>query len=209
MGLILSSLDNDEPIGQPASRDKFPTSIFLFFETFSRSFYLVFLKKWLREHRTNPYPSPEEKLDLAKQSSITSDQVNTWFTHARAILQRRHATLRYSTDGIHYRSIGVQCNPPAADQGTMTSMITDEEIIADRTVRVLVPSVKVPPAPTKHEDLAVDEKERPLIVTSTCLDDEQMVKKKKRGKQVFDFLFLVSSEGILLEISNRIFDYGR
>ncbi len=61
-------------------------------------FVLAYLKKWLREHRTHPYPSNQEKLELAKQSSITYDQVTTWFNNARAILRRRQAKLRHSTD---------------------------------------------------------------------------------------------------------------
>jgi hypothetical protein len=61
-------------------------------------FVLAYLKKWLREHRTHPYPSNQEKLELAKQSSITYDQVTTWFNNARAILRRRQAKLRHSFD---------------------------------------------------------------------------------------------------------------
>jgi hypothetical protein len=56
------------------------------------------LKKWLREHRTHPYPSNQEKSELAKQSFITYDQVTTWFNNARAILRRRQAKLRDSLD---------------------------------------------------------------------------------------------------------------
>jgi hypothetical protein len=56
------------------------------------------LKKWLRENRSHPYPSNQEKIQLAKQSSITYDQVTTWFNNARAILRRRQAKLRHSFD---------------------------------------------------------------------------------------------------------------
>ena len=35
---------------------------------------------------------------MAKQSSITYDQVTTWFNNARAILRRRQAKLRHSLD---------------------------------------------------------------------------------------------------------------
>ena len=66
-----------------------------FFKLLFRSEYL---KKWLREHRTHPYPTNQEKLELAKQSSITYDQVTTWFNNARAILRRRQAKLRQSFD---------------------------------------------------------------------------------------------------------------
>ncbi len=56
------------------------------------------MKKWLRENRSHPYPSNQEKIQLAKQSSITYDQVTTWFNNARAILRRRQAKLRHSFD---------------------------------------------------------------------------------------------------------------
>lgn len=61
---------------------------------------LAYLKKWLREHRSHPYPTNEEKMQLAKQSSITYDQVTTWFNNARAILRRRQAKLRHSFDVV-------------------------------------------------------------------------------------------------------------
>ena len=65
---------------------------------FAMNHRLDFLKKWLREHRVHPYPSNQEKLELAKQSSITYDQVTTWFNNARAILRRQQAKLRRSLD---------------------------------------------------------------------------------------------------------------
>lgn len=65
---------------------------------FAKNHRVDFLKKWLREHRVHPYPSNQEKLELAKQSSITYDQVTTWFNNARAILRRQQAKLRRSLD---------------------------------------------------------------------------------------------------------------
>lgn len=104
------------------NRQKFPTN---------------HLKKWLRDHRDHPYPSNQEKLELAKQSSITYDQVNTWFNNARAILRRRQLKMpsTFETteqifddnqpnssdtqsliDGVYCRSIGIQCNPSTVNQ---------------------------------------------------------------------------------------------
>ncbi|CAF4006009.1 unnamed protein product [Rotaria sordida] len=208
-----------------ASREKFPTT---------------YLKKWLREHRTHPYPSNQEKLQLAKQSSITYDQVTTWFNNARAILRRRQAKLRHSFDtvdddnnnnnnnnnddddneqlsyenkkrsessrgllppppsrslplfnGICCRSIGIQCNPSTVDQTTLTStkisVMTDDELTSDRTIRILTPSSRVFKTNylkrnSSHEFLLngikiedENEREKKIIVTSTCLDDDQMV----------------------------------
>jgi len=41
------------------------------------------LDTWLSSHWHDPYPTPEEKLDLAEICSITVDQVNHWFINAR------------------------------------------------------------------------------------------------------------------------------
>ena len=42
------------------------------------------------------------------------------------------------------RSIGMQCNPSTADQTTLTStkisVMTDDELTSDRTIRILTPS---------------------------------------------------------------------
>ncbi|UJR22406.1 hypothetical protein I4U23_025467 [Adineta vaga] len=196
-----------------ASREKFPTT---------------YLKKWLREHRTHPYPSNHEKIQLAKQSSITYDQVTTWFNNARAILRRRQAKLRHSFDtaddnddeedegdehlsydnrkgnrsiplfnGVSCRSIGVQCNPSTADQTTLTStkisVMTDSELISDRTVRIITPSPHVTTSNNlkrtsnyeyslngikTEDDDDDDDKERETIITTTCLDDDQMARVK-------------------------------
>jgi hypothetical protein len=38
---------------------------------------------WMVENSSNPYPSPEEKDELAKSTSLTSLQVGTWMTNMR------------------------------------------------------------------------------------------------------------------------------
>lgn len=159
-------------------------------------FDLDYLKKWLREHRTHPYPSHEEKTQLAHQSSITYDQVTTWFNNARAILRRRQAKLRPSceiteddnqsdssfqtTNEIsknrktvpNSRSIGVQCSPSTAEQSTLTSSETCSN--TDRTIRILSPSI---PATNSHTSplISRDQEEKTILLTSTCLDEDQMV----------------------------------
>lgn len=42
------------------------------------------LQAWLDAHQENPYPSAEEKRQLATECGITEKQVTTWFTNARA-----------------------------------------------------------------------------------------------------------------------------
>jgi hypothetical protein len=208
------------------------------------------LKKWLREHRTHPYPSNQEKIELAKQSSITYDQVTTWFNNARAILRRRQAKLRHSFDtlddeddesdeheetsshenkknsetnhkisskgekkqkfylnknknsilvhrslpifnSVCCRSIGIQCSPSTANQTTSTSanisLMTDDELTSDRTIRILTPSSHILKTAnsikrSNSEEFQINgvkkedsTKEQEIVITSTCLDDDQMV----------------------------------
>lgn len=41
------------------------------------------LQNWFYDHRTNPYPTDQEKADLAKQCNIKISQVNNWFGNQR------------------------------------------------------------------------------------------------------------------------------
>ncbi|CAF0932139.1 unnamed protein product [Adineta ricciae] len=187
------------------------------------------LKKWLREHRNNPYPTNQEKIDLARQSSMTSEQVVVWLHNARSILRRSHPKSRHSSNTSKHnnhneltskadqhscsntkiaaeiyrsfpfynetnsRSVGVQCNPSTTNQTTATefALISDEELISDRTIKILTPSHHVLKAinsmrSTGTANLVVDnmktensediKKEREIILSSTCLDDDQMTR---------------------------------
>jgi uncharacterized protein YeaO (DUF488 family) len=37
-----------------------------------------FLKKWLRDHKSNPYPTEEQKQDLSRRTGLTLQQINNW-----------------------------------------------------------------------------------------------------------------------------------
>lgn len=39
--------------------------------------------EWLRGHKDNPYPNDDEKAMLIKQTGLTINQINYWFTNAR------------------------------------------------------------------------------------------------------------------------------
>lgn len=41
------------------------------------------MRAWLFQHLTHPYPSEEQKKELADQTSLTLSQVNNWFINAR------------------------------------------------------------------------------------------------------------------------------
>lgn len=44
---------------------------------------LAVLKAWLQEHESNPYPSQDEKKELAVRSGLQIKQINYWFMNAR------------------------------------------------------------------------------------------------------------------------------
>jgi len=53
------------------------------------------LKKWLFEHLFHPYPSEEQKRQLASQTGLTINQISNWFINARRrILQPMLETVR-------------------------------------------------------------------------------------------------------------------
>ena len=94
-------------------------------------------------------------------------------------------------NGVSCRSIGIQCNPSTVEQTTITStkisVMTDDELASDRTIQILTPSNRVLPTNNvkgnsshhlllngiKTED--EDEQGKDIIITTTCLDDDQMV----------------------------------
>ncbi|KAI8342650.1 Homeodomain-like protein [Chlamydoabsidia padenii] len=67
-----------------------------------------FLKQWLVLHKQHPYPSEKEKIDLAKQTGLTVNQISNWFINARRrILQPmleseglQHHLSFYSADSL-------------------------------------------------------------------------------------------------------------
>ncbi|KMU84740.1 hypothetical protein CIHG_02524 [Coccidioides immitis H538.4] len=48
------------------------------------------LKKWLKQNCRHPYPTKQEKAELAEQTELTVTQVSTWFAYARR--RGRHAS---------------------------------------------------------------------------------------------------------------------
>ncbi|EFW23106.1 conserved hypothetical protein [Coccidioides posadasii str. Silveira] len=48
------------------------------------------LKKWLKQDCRHPYPTKQEKAELAEQTELTVTQVSTWFANARR--RGRHAS---------------------------------------------------------------------------------------------------------------------
>lgn len=47
------------------------------------------LMEWLMAHKDHPYPTAEEKEELARQCGITQEQVSNWFINARARALKR------------------------------------------------------------------------------------------------------------------------
>ncbi|ESN90576.1 hypothetical protein HELRODRAFT_153600, partial [Helobdella robusta] len=46
------------------------------------------LKAWLSEHIDHPYPTREDKINLAAQCSMTLTQISTWFANARRRMKK-------------------------------------------------------------------------------------------------------------------------
>lgn len=44
---------------------------------------VAIMLEWLRQHKDNPYPNDDEKAMLIKQTGLTINQINYWFTNAR------------------------------------------------------------------------------------------------------------------------------
>ena len=41
------------------------------------------LLEWLRDHRSNPYPTIAEKKQLMNETGLNREQINVWFTNNR------------------------------------------------------------------------------------------------------------------------------
>ncbi|KAI8883226.1 hypothetical protein K501DRAFT_323565 [Backusella circina FSU 941] len=42
-----------------------------------------FLRRWLIQHKKHPYPAEKEKIDLARHTGLTVNQISNWFINAR------------------------------------------------------------------------------------------------------------------------------
>ncbi|KAI8580106.1 hypothetical protein K450DRAFT_239438 [Umbelopsis ramanniana AG] len=43
----------------------------------------AFLRNWLVQHKRHPYPTEDEKIDLARRTALTVNQISNWFINAR------------------------------------------------------------------------------------------------------------------------------
>ena len=98
----------------------------------------------------------------------------------------------------------MQCNPSTVDQSTSTStrlpLMTEEELSSDRSIRILYPSNKL--KNSSDQQSRHDRHEQTILLTSTCLDEDQMVC-IFIDIAIFIHLFVHSSEScerLLLEI---------
>ena len=48
---------------------------------------------WLRQHKDNPYPNDDEKCMLIKETGLSINQINYWFTNARRRILPKWAQL--------------------------------------------------------------------------------------------------------------------
>jgi len=62
------------------------------------------LTHWLLSHANHPYPTEEEKHELCRQTQLSLNQLNNWFTNARRrnkILIATHAQHKKMQAGFH------------------------------------------------------------------------------------------------------------
>jgi len=57
------------------------------------------LKKWLFDNFHHPYPTEEQKHELAMQTDLTHSQVNYWFINARVRIWRPIVEAQYPNYG--------------------------------------------------------------------------------------------------------------
>lgn len=77
------------------------------------------LRDWFHQHQEWPYPTPEQKAELARETGFTGKQVSDWFTNAR---RRRKQTYQSSKPTQVFRA-GSPMPMPIAGPGTpMTPM---------------------------------------------------------------------------------------
>lgn len=57
------------------------------------------MRAWLKAHVDNPYPTDEEKVQLAAAGGITVEQVTTWFINARSRELKKLRHLRSAPGG--------------------------------------------------------------------------------------------------------------
>lgn len=80
------------------------------------------------------------------------------------------------------RSIGIQCTPSTANQTTSTTSVEifdNEDYLSDRRIRILTPSSDIlnnlNNIKRRFSEDSTTSKDPVIVITSTCLDDDQMV----------------------------------
>ncbi|KAL9654341.1 hypothetical protein ABK040_010370 [Willaertia magna] len=58
----------------------------------------IILRQWLDEHFTSPYPSDQQKEELAQKTGLTLNQVNNWFVNARVRIWKPKANAVSTTN---------------------------------------------------------------------------------------------------------------
>ncbi|AGO13108.1 AaceriAFL049Cp [[Ashbya] aceris (nom. inval.)] len=76
------------------------------------------LNEWLRNHYDNPYPSPQEKKELLKQTGLNPVQLSNWFINVR---RRKIFQNYYKLSKTYSGNITAQSpSEPSSDQGEIS-----------------------------------------------------------------------------------------
>lgn len=81
------------------------------------------LQNWFHDHRQNPYPSDQEKAELAKQCNIKISQVNNWFGNQR--IRSKQQALRMEEE--ERRRLAVLA---AEEAQAMQNALADASVVA-------------------------------------------------------------------------------
>lgn len=66
------------------------------------------LQKWFEKNMKNPYPSLQQKKELADEAGLSVEQVNTWFTNTRRKYKKKEIKLQQESQDIQANTFGLE-----------------------------------------------------------------------------------------------------
>jgi hypothetical protein len=90
-----------------------------------------FLKRWLVDHKKHPYPSEKEKIDLARQTGLTVNQISNWFINAR----RRILQPMLESEGLQAHLLSYSAFSEASPTSSFSSPILSPPSLMEQKKR--------------------------------------------------------------------------
>ena len=116
-----------------------------------------YLNKWLEEHKSNPFPSNEEKLVIMASTGLNKRQLSDWLAKARK--KHKHQTGTITNNTVH----GNSAIPPHVDRSPA--------IVKDSVFQLkgMTPSVAQSSIGTKSNVASADQKATTLVAQSSIV----------------------------------------